>query len=147
MGARFDNPRLIKRPTACDDVEQCRSKRMDIFTIAASGMRAAQTQANVAANNIANANTPGFKAKSAQLTEAPTGGVSVSAVQQTGHSVDLPTEQANLKRAALMYDANGTVIRVANQMLHSMLNILDNQYQTRDIDADQSLPSFTDTTR
>jgi flagellar hook protein FlgE len=120
---------------------------MDIFTIAASGMRAAQTQANVAANNIANANTPGFKAKSAQLTEAPTGGVSVSAVQQTGHSVDLPTEQANLKRAALMYDANGTVIRVANQMLHSMLNILDNQYQTRDIDADQSLPSFTDTTR
>jgi flagellar hook protein FlgE len=120
---------------------------MDLFTIAGSGLRATQTQANVAANNIANANTPGFKAKSAELTEAPTGGISVSGVQPTGHSVDLPTEQANLKRAALMYDANGTVINVANQMLHSMLNILDNQYQIRDTDADQSVPPSANFTR
>jgi flagellar hook protein FlgE len=31
---------------------------MDAFAIAASGMQAAQTQINVAANNIANQSTP-----------------------------------------------------------------------------------------
>jgi len=120
---------------------------MSIFSIAASGLRAAQAEANLAANNIANANTAGFKAKTAELTEAPTGGVAVSGVQQTGQSVDLPTQQANMKRAALMYDANGTVIHVANQMLHSMLNILDNQYQTGQTDADQTPPPFRDAAR
>jgi flagellar hook protein FlgE len=120
---------------------------MEVFTIAASGLRAAQTQVNVAAHNIANTGTPGFKAQSAELTDVVTGGVAVTGLQPTGQPVDLATQQANLKKAAEMYNANGNVVHVANQMLHSMLNILDNQYQTRDIDTDSSLPPLPASTR
>jgi flagellar hook protein FlgE len=120
---------------------------MDALTIAASGMRAAQTQVNVAANNIANVNTPRFKAQSAELTDVITGGVAVTGVRPTGQPVDLATQMANMKKAAQMYNANGTVVHVANQMLHSMLNILDNQYQSQDSDTDQSLSPLSDPTR
>lgn len=48
-----------------------------VSSIASSGLRAAQLRMDVSANNVANANTPGFKPQSVQQEAAPgQGGVS-----------------------------------------------------------------------
>ena len=101
---------------------------MDAFAIAASGMQAAQTQISVAANNIANQNTPGFKAQDVNLADvANDGGVEVAGVQSTGQSVDPETEMAKLRQAAIMYGPNAMVVRAADQTYGSLLNVLDTE--------------------
>jgi flagellar hook protein FlgE len=100
---------------------------MDLFAIAASGMNAAHAQLNVAANNIANANTPGYAARRADLVAAPSGGVQVAAEQSTGQTVHLANELVGLRQAALLYGANAMVIKTADQVYGSVLNILDQQ--------------------
>jgi len=99
---------------------------MDAFAIAASGMQAAQAQMSVAANNIANQKTPGYKAQEVNLVDvANYGGVEVAGVQSTDQSVDPATEIAKLRQAAIMYGANAMVVRAADQMYGSLLNVLD----------------------
>src|SRR5271170_6423371 len=98
---------------------------MDALNIAGSGLAAAQAQLNVSANNIANQNTPGYTAQRGDLPAAPGGGGDVEGVQSTGKPVDLANEMVNLKQTVLYYDANGMVIRVADRMYGSLLNILD----------------------
>jgi flagellar hook-associated protein 1 FlgK len=102
---------------------------MDALNIVASGLQAAQAQLNVTANNIANMNTPGYTAQRVDLAAAPGGGVDVEGVQSTGNAVDPVNELLNLKQTALYYDANGMVIRVADRMYGSLLNILDTDDQ------------------
>jgi flagellar basal body rod protein FlgG len=97
----------------------------DLLTIAASGLSAANTQLAVTANNIANMNTPGFKAQRANLAAAPGGGVDVVGIQSTGQSVDPVTEVVHLTQAKWMYDANAMVIKVGDRMYGSLLNMLD----------------------
>jgi flagellar hook protein FlgE len=111
----------------------------DAFGIALSGMQAAQTQLNVAANNIANANTPGFKAQQADLTSLPNGdGVDVAQISTSGNSADPTVAIISLRQSALMYGANAMVIRVQNQMYGSLLNVLDNQDPSQDQPWDNS---------
>ncbi|MGA2443351.1 MAG: flagellar basal body protein [Tepidisphaeraceae bacterium] len=99
---------------------------MDVLAIAASGMQAAQAQMTVAANNIAHQNTPGYKAQRVNLVDvANYGGVEVAGVQSTGQSVDPATEMAKLRQAQFMYGANAMVVRAADQMYGSLLNVLD----------------------
>ncbi len=99
---------------------------MDALSIAASGMQAAQAQMTVAANNIANQNTPGYKAQAVNLVDvANDGGVEVAGVQSTGQPVDPATEMAKLRQAQFMYGANAMVVRAADQMYGSLLNVLD----------------------
>jgi flagellar hook-associated protein 1 len=102
---------------------------MDALNIAASGLQAAQAQLNVTANNIANLNTPGYTAQRVDLAAAPGGGVDVEGVQSTGNAVYPVNELLNLKQTILYYDANGMVIRVADRMYGSLLNILDTDDQ------------------
>jgi flagellar hook protein FlgE len=105
---------------------------IDALNIAASGLQAASAQLNAAANNIANLSTPGYSAQSVELAAAPGGGVDVDGTFSSGGPVDLPKQLVNLRRAALMYDANGMVIRMTNQMYGSLLNILDDDGQNGD---------------
>jgi len=98
---------------------------IDALNIAASGLQAASAQLNAAANNIANMNTPGYATQSVDLAAAPRGGVDVEGTFSSGGPVDLPKQLVNLKTAALMYDANGMVIRLTDQINGSLLNILD----------------------
>jgi flagellar basal body rod protein FlgG len=89
-------------------------------------MQAAQTQINVAANNIANQSTPGYKAQEVNLVDAPDdGGVEVAGVQSTDQPVDPATEMAKLRQAAFLYGANAMVVRAADNMYGSLLNVLD----------------------
>jgi|HubBroStandDraft_6_1064221.scaffolds.fasta_scaffold1398842_2 flagellar hook protein FlgE len=112
---------------------------MDALNIAASGLQAAQAQLNVTANNIANQNTSGYKAQRVDLAAAAGGGVDVEGVQSTGNAVDPVNEFVNLRQAALYYDANGMVIKAADQMYGSLLNILDTDDRTGDWDRPQEL--------
>ena len=105
------------------------------MSISLSGMQAASAMLNVTANNIANLNTPGFNPSRADLVELSGGGVAVSGTSfednpQTSpntqtSNVDLPTELLNLKLGQTLYDANAMVLKTADQMTGTLLNILD----------------------
>jgi flagellar hook protein FlgE len=97
---------------------------MDSFGIALSGMQAAQTQINIAANNIANINSPGFKAQRANTVSAPSGGVEVTGTSNISTD-DLATQMTNLQQAKFTYDANAEVVKVQSQMYGSLLDIFD----------------------
>ncbi|MDB5329867.1 MAG: Flagella basal body rod protein [Phycisphaerales bacterium] len=120
---------------------------MDLFGIALSGMQAAQTQLNVAANNIANADTPGYQSRRADLVELSTGGVGVAGVTadttsapqsdgSNGSNVDLASQFVSLQQAKTLYAANAMVVKAADQMTGTLLNILDTH--DRDKDHDQN---------
>jgi flagellar hook protein FlgE len=108
-----------------------------VFGIALSGMQAATTQLDVAANNIANADTPGYKASRADLVELSTDGVGVAGISKDpapgplqpdgkeGSNVDLAGESINLTRAQILYSANAAVIKIGNRMTGTLLNMMD----------------------
>jgi flagellar hook-associated protein FlgK len=97
---------------------------MDAITSAQSGLVAAQTQLNVSANNIANFNTPGFSPSRVDSYTDSSGGVQ-TATQTVAGPTDLATEATNIDSARTLYDANAMVIRVANKMVGSLLDIFD----------------------
>ena len=114
---------------------------MDIFSIALSGMQAAQTQMNVAAQNVANLDTPGYQPARADLVDLSGGGVAVSHISQTsptdpktadpaeGSNVDLATEMVNMTRASLLYSANAAVIKIGQKTTGALLDMFDQENQ------------------
>ena len=112
---------------------------MSAIGIAASGLGAAQTLLGVAANNIANANTPSYDAQTVELSDSSTGGVSVDGIDQTDQPVDLATETIAEKNAAIMYDANALVVKLADQMYGTLLNVLDTDNNNYNPDGSQSV--------
>ena len=110
----------------------------DINSLAASlsGMLAAAAQANAAAANLANLNTPGYKAIGFQLTSLPNfSGVAVGPFasnpfigptnpsRQDGSNVDLSGQIVDLDKASILYDANAEVLRSSNRMTGALLDI------------------------
>ena len=84
-----------------------------------SGLFAAQTRVNVAANDVANANTAGYRESRAELAEAAPG-VRVEQITQPGpadpaadapSNVSLAGEMTELVAAKHMYGANAQVLR------------------------------------
>ena len=108
-----------------------------VFAIALSGMQAASAQVDVAANNIANADTPGYKASRADLLELSTGGVGVAGTSKDstpgpiqpdgkqGSNVDLARESINLTRAQILYSANAAVLKIGSRMTGTLLDMMD----------------------
>ena len=93
-----------------------------ISSIALSGMQAAQTQLGAAANNVANADTPGYRRQTAKQTAQPGGGVTatVVAAQQPGASLEADVvAQLQAKNAFL---ANLAVFKTSNQMAGALLD-------------------------
>jgi flagellar hook-associated protein FlgK len=109
---------------------------MDAMSIAGSGLNAAVAQLNTTANNIANVNTPNYTAEQVNLTDNPTGGVTVDGVQSTDQSVNLANETVNLQNEKIFYGANAMVLRVASQMSGTLLNMLDNENRDQGRDSD-----------
>lgn len=93
---------------------------MDAVSIAGSALAAQSTNLNVIAGNVANAATPGYTAKQAVFTPMNPG-VSVSAVVDTGQTVDLGTAMVNLITARSAYQAAIKVVNTANQMTDALL--------------------------
>ena len=72
----------------------------NVFDIAASGLNAAQTQLQTTANNIANQDTPNYKAERTDLVDLSGGGVAVSGISQSTSPGD---QQGNNVDPAMSY--------------------------------------------
>lgn len=106
---------------------------MNVTSIAASGMQAAQQRLDVAARNVANASTglpagapdkvvAAFNALRADQVETAGGGTAVNAVL-TNEPVDLAHEAVELTIARYTLAANANVMRAAAKMQKSVLDI------------------------
>jgi flagellar hook protein FlgE len=96
-----------------------------LFSTALSGLNAAGAVINTAASNIANAETPGYKAGRVELATAASGdGVEVAGVTRDG-DVDLANEVVSLRQGQLLYQANAAVVRVGDRLTGTLLDMFD----------------------
>lgn len=110
---------------------------MSVLSIGLSGLQAASAQLNVAANNIANSETPNYKSQRVDLVDLSTGGVAVSGISVDksagpiepdgthGSNEDPVTDAINLTRTKLLYSANAAAVRIGQQVSGGLLDILD----------------------
>ncbi len=94
-----------------------------ISSIAVSGAHAASTRLDVAAHNIANAQTPGFQRQVVHQQSQETAGVmtSVGKVDEVG--ADLAADLVAQMEASYNYKANLKTIQTQDQMLGSLLDV------------------------
>jgi flagellar hook-associated protein FlgK len=110
-----------------------------LFSTALSGLNAAGAMLNTGASNIANLESNGYKAARVNLAEARGGGVDVVSITrdpspgvidengEEGSNVDLATEMVNLKRGATLYKANAAVVKVADEVTGTLLDMFDTE--------------------
>ena len=115
----------------------------DAFSSAISGISANTVRAAVAANNIANANTSGFKASRVTAESSGSGRQETHITKSTESgsfiprsdgfpegstfevsNVDLPEEFVQLQISEHGYSANAAVIRTQDEMLGTVLDML-----------------------
>jgi flagellar hook protein FlgE len=110
---------------------------MNTMSVSISGMRAAANQMALSAHNVANAQTPGFRADRMTIQELPSGGVTTSAEpvavgapvispSQTLplSNVDLSLEVINQMLANQAFKANSTVLRSVNEETRDILRLV-----------------------
>lgn len=95
--------------------------------IGLSGLRAAQTQLDTAAHNVANAQTPGFQRHRVEQTAEPeTGGVTTRVTReadpQAGDGVALADDLVTQRQALYSFAANLKTIETEDRLLGSLLD-------------------------
>ena len=96
-----------------------------LFNTALSGLNAAGAVINTAASNIANMETPGYKAGRVELASAADGeGVEVEGVTHDGDE-DIASDLVSLRLGQTLYRANAAVIRVGDQLTGTLLDMFD----------------------
>ena len=93
-----------------------------LSSIALSGMNAAQTQLGVAANNLANSQTPAYSAETATLQSQAGGGVNAS-VGSTSTTPSMETDVVQQLQAKNAFLANLAVFKTSNQLAGALLNV------------------------
>jgi flagellar hook protein FlgE len=93
---------------------------MQTLAIAASALVAQSAVVNVAAQNVANALTPGYGVKAAPLVSMALG-VKVGAVVDTGQPVDLAGDVVTLMLAEAAYRSALKVVSTSEQMSRDLL--------------------------
>jgi len=103
---------------------------VDGISAGLSGLRTAAQGVALSASNVANLNTPGYRARSLVQAEQAQGGVAGVAVAQSqeplapgGSNVDLATEAVNLKTQGVGYQADLKFLEVQNRLLGSALDM------------------------
>jgi flagellar basal body rod protein FlgG len=93
-----------------------------INAIALSGMRAAQTQLDASANNVANLQTEGYRRQVVQQSPQADGGVSTKVVpaNQTGSAPE--TDMVAQLQAKNAFLANLSVFKTSNAMAGALLD-------------------------
>ena len=100
--------------------EAVANSMIDAISIAGSAVTAQATNVGVIANNVANAETPGYTAQQPQFV-AMNPGVTVGAIVDTGQGVDLTNEMVNLITAKAAYEAALNVVTTTQQMSNTLL--------------------------
>ncbi len=93
------------------------------FSTAISGLQANAARFGVAAFNVVNANSDGFKARAVAASSTVPGGVSTS-VTQTDQPVDVAQEFVGMIQSEAGYGANAEVMNTASRMTGALLDIL-----------------------
>lgn len=93
-----------------------------ISSIAQSGMNAAQTQLQSAANNIANLGTEGFHRQQVVQNERPQGGVTTSVTRAAAAGPDLTADVVAQLQAKNAFLANLAVFKTGNKMAGALLD-------------------------
>jgi flagellar hook-associated protein FlgK len=110
----------------------------DVTSIATSGLLASEKRVSIAANNIANAGTPGFTPQDVDQTAQSDGSVSAKAVDRTPASitltnpdgstqefpnVSLDQELVNTQVATYDYKANAVLLKTQRELNKTLLDI------------------------
>ncbi|TDQ42520.1 flagellar basal body protein [Tepidicella xavieri] len=95
---------------------------MDALSIAQSGMQAAQLRLDAAANNVANAQTEGFRRDEVRQQAQASGGVMAQVDKRPAPGADLPRDLVEQKMATYGFQANLQVVRAADQTLGRLLD-------------------------
>jgi flagellar basal body rod protein FlgG len=93
-----------------------------ISKIALSGMNAAQTQLDVAAHNLANLSTEGFKRQSVVQTEQTGGGVKATVTRAPAEGSALETDIVSQLQAKHSFLANLAVFKTSNKLTGALLD-------------------------
>lgn len=93
-----------------------------IASITLSGMRAAQSQLDTAAGNIANAQTPGYRRREVLQSTQANGGVSTEVRSTASEGASLETDIVNQLQAKSSYMANLAVFKTSNAMAGALLD-------------------------
>nr|WP_320133448.1 flagellar basal body rod C-terminal domain-containing protein [uncultured Holophaga sp.] len=103
---------------------------MSTYDIGLSGLNAASLGTAVTANNIANANSSGYKAKRLDLEDQAGGGVKASQLSESqestvpgGSNVDYATEMVNLMTQSGSYSANLETLKTQDEMLGQIMDM------------------------
>ena len=91
-------------------------------SIALSGMNAAQNQMSNAANNIANANTEGFRRREVRQQALAEGGTRTTVDIAAGPGASLATDLVGLLQGKNAFLANLSVFRTHDRMLGTLLD-------------------------
>lgn len=94
-----------------------------VSTIALSGMQAARVQLDVASNNIANAQTPGFRRQVVNQQAQPEGGVSTTVSLVNTPGPDFTGDVVNQLGAGYSFVANLKAVETEKKMTGTLLDI------------------------
>ena len=95
---------------------------MSNIAISSSAVAAYGTRQAVTANNIANINTPDFKASDTVMKENQGGGVTAM-VRQGNDSVDISKEAVDMMVTTQGYGANLKALQVSDKMMKESLDM------------------------
>lgn len=93
-----------------------------ISSIALSGMNAAQQQLNAAANNVANAGTPGYRRQEVNQRAQAEGGVTAEIQRANAEGAALEADMVAQLQAKNAYLANLSVFKTADRMAGALLD-------------------------
>lgn len=94
-----------------------------LSSIALSGLAAAQLQADVSANNIANQLTPDFRPQGVKQSAVAGGGVQAQVGPSAVPGEDVARDLVNEHMAVYAFKANARVIKTDQSLLGTLLNL------------------------
>ena len=94
-----------------------------IFSIALSGMNAAQTTPNSSAHSVANMNTSGFRRQEVVQSAQASDGVSTSLTKASAAGASLETDVVAQLQAKNAFLASLAVFKTSDKMAGTLLNL------------------------
>jgi flagellar hook protein FlgE len=94
----------------------------NITSIALSGMQAAQTRLDVAANNVANGQTVGYRRREVVQTAQPEGGTLASVRRSSQEGASLEADLVDQLQAKASFKASLAVFKTSDRMAGALLD-------------------------